>query len=178
MSVELKVRTELGEVFLDEAKARCRDAKKAFESCCQKVKKQSPVHQELWYERQNSAFAIMLSVFATEAYINMIGHDKLDPEIWKELERLKLEKKWFLIPKLISGKTFDRDDPLFKNFIRIIDLRNYLVHYKDYEPKEFVNHDSGIKVSGIHEYLSAKNAELACTTAEKMIKQLNKYLGI
>ena len=177
MNSGLMVRMELTDIFLDDAKNRAQKAKKASEDMCQKVKIKKPVHQELWGETTNSIHAIMLSVFALESYINMIGHDRLDQEVWEELKLLKLENKWILFPKLISGKTFNKEDQLFKDFIDIIKQRNYLVHYKDYTPKEFVSHSSGILVAEFHKKVNSENAILACTTAEKMIEQIQIFLG-
>lgn len=174
MPDEIKVRTELNEIFLDEAERRLHSSQKAFKAICENVKNKNPVHQELWNEEMDSLHSIILSVFTLESYINMVGHDGLSKEKWELLKLDKLERKWYIFPLILTGKTFDINSQLFKDFRHIIDLRNYLVHYKDYDYNEFVDHPSNIKVAGIYDHVNAKNAELAFTTAEKMIEQLKK----
>lgn len=118
----------------------------------------------------------MFSVFALEAHINRIGHDRLDSKEWKKRERDRIRDKWLEFPKLISGKTFDKNSQLYKDFDEIVKLRNYLVHFKDYEYQEFVAHPCGNDVIGTYEHINVKNAELAHNTANGMMVELDKIL--
>jgi len=144
-SVTYRARTDFADIYIKEAKRQAKIAREAFDKSLKSDGEERG--DALWREKQASLFTILLSVFALEAHINRIGHDKLKDEVWEELERLRLEKKWFLFPNLIKGESFDKEGQLFKNFRNIIGLRNYLVHYKDFDFQEFVEHPCGKKNS-------------------------------
>ena len=116
----IRGRTDMADIYIKEAERCVRKARDAFNMSLKT--KGDDNNKILWEEKQNSLFTIMFSVFALEAHINRIGHDKLEKDIWGELERFRLEQKWFFFPKLINGKTFDREAQLFKDFRNIIGL--------------------------------------------------------
>jgi len=170
-SVTYRARTEMADIYLKEAERQVEKARQSFDISL-KSKDNNERSKALRDEKQSSLFTIMFSVFALESYINMVGHDKLSKEEWELLKLDKLERKWYIFPTVLTKKPFDITSQLFRNFRRIIDLRNYLVHYKDYDYKEFVEHPCSTQVSGIYEHVNVENAELAYNTANDMIKKL------
>jgi len=177
-SVTFTARADLSHSYIKEAERRMNEATGAYSLACAKVKKKEPAHNEIAQERHASTFSIMFSVFALEAYINMKGHDLLEKDLWEEYKRkLNIKEKWHFFPLLIKGKTFDINSQLFKDFDKIIEWRNYLVHYKDYTSKPLVPHPSGGgQVPGICEITNEKNARFAYETATQMIQELDKLL--
>lgn len=167
-------RADMADVYIKEAGRCVEKAREAYEASLNTDGDER--RTALWKEKQNSLFTIMFSVFALEAHINKIGHDGLDSEEWEKRERDRIRDKWLEFPKLISGKTFDKTTPLYKNFDEIVKLRNYLVHFKDYEYQEFVAHPCGSNVVGTYEKVNVENAELAYNTANGMMKELDKIL--
>jgi len=170
----IRGRTDMTDVYIKEAESCSKKAREAFLLSLNTDGNNR--NKALWEEKQNSIFAILFSVFSLEAHINRIGNDELEKEIWGELERMKLEQKWLVFPMLLNGKTYDIETKLFKNFRKVIGLRNYLVHFKDYEYKELVEHPCGTNVIGIYEHVNVKNAELSYNTAKEMIKELGNLL--
>jgi hypothetical protein len=168
----IRGRTDMADIYIKEAQRYAQEARTAFKNTV--ATHGNVKHFEA--EIKNSQKAIMFSVFAFEAHINRIGHDKLDPEIWDVLERNGTEDKWFLFPILITGKKFEIEEQLLKDFRSTIHLRNYLVHFKDYEYKELVPHPCGTNVTGIYEHVNVKNAELAYVTASRMITKIDEFL--
>lgn len=165
---------DMTDVYIKEAGRQVKRAKEAFNTSLKTEGEERK--KALWDEKQGALFTIIFSVFALEAEINKIGHDSLDNDVWEGLKRIRLAQKWFLFPKLIKDTSFNRDDRLFKNFRTVIDLRNRLVHFKDYEYKEFIEHKCGNRVEGSYEYINVDNAELAYKTAINMMKELKNIL--
>lgn len=175
---EIKTRGELFWVYRREAEKFLQQSKENYYTILKIVKdKKKSIRKELFEEESNSVFCIITSVLALESLINMIGNDWLEPSIWEELERLQLNKKILIIPKLITGKTFNKKAAPFTDFIKINDLRNYLVHFKSFSEKGLVKHDSEIDVFPSYEKMNYKNAKYAYDTMEKMITELESILG-
>ena len=173
-TVQYRGRTDMADVYIKEAGRCVEKAKGEYETSLNTDGKDRT--DALWEEKQNSLFTIMFSVFALEAHINMIGHDRLDSEEWKKLKDGGIRQKWLDFPMLISGKSFDKTTQLYQDFDKIVKLRNNLVHFKDYDYEEFVDHPCGNKVPEIYEDVNVKNAELAYTTANGMMKELATIL--
>jgi len=168
----IRGRTDMANIYIKEAQRYAKAARTAFDNTLT-----TPDDVNLLEtERNNSQIAIIFSVFALEAHINKIGHDNLHPDIWDALERKRTEDKWFLFPKLITGNKFEVEEQLLKDFRNIIKLRDYLVHFKDYDYKELFPHPCGRNVIGIYELVNTINAELASNIAIKMITKLNEFL--
>ena len=167
-------RTDMADVYIKEAGRCVKEAREAFGNSLNADGEDRA--DALVKEKQKSLYTIMFSVFALEAHINRIGHDKLNNGLWNEFERTRLTQKWIIFPNLISGRTFDTNSTLFKNFRHVVNLRNYLVHFKDYEYKEFVAHPCGDDVVGTYEKVNVKNAELAYNTANGMMEELATIL--
>lgn len=173
----IRARTDLAHIYIKEAERKTKEAKEAYHKSIT-TKDGRERADAVWRERQSSLFAILFSAFALEAHINRIGYDMLGEETFNLVKLLKLENKWLLFPKLLKGKTFDENSQLFKDFKKLIELRNKFVHYKMYAYKELVEHPSGVKVPGIYEDTNAEKAEFAYEVAKKMILELDELLGI
>jgi hypothetical protein len=68
-----------------------------------------------------------------------------DNPLWyipdSDLERWELQKKLLLIPQFLFRKTFDKGAHPYQDMQVLIQVRNYLAHYKMYEkaPKSFAD---------------------------------------
>ena len=177
-SVTFTARTDLSHSYIKEAERKMNEATAAYSLACEKVKKKEPAHEEIAQERHAATLSIMFSAFALEGYINMKGHDLLEPKVWEEYKRRSnVIDKWILFPLFIKGKTFGINDQLFKDFKDVIKWRNDLVHYKEYESKPMIPHPSGGgKVPAIYKITNQKNARFAYETATMMIRELDKLL--
>jgi hypothetical protein len=173
-AVRARGRTDMDDIYIKEAERRVKRAQDAFTASLNTDGDER--NKALWGEKQNSLFTIMCSVFTLEAHINRIGHDRLSETKWEDNKRKPIREKWINFPKWISGNTFDKTSQLWNDFDTIVDLRNELVHFKDYDFKEFVDHPCGIKVVGLYEIVNKDNACLAYNTAIKMIDELKKLL--
>ena len=80
-----------------------------------------------------SALAIVSALTATESYINWFAKENT-PRFYKEIEQFRLADKWYFVPALACGKTFDKGTQPFQDFTRVIKIRNETVHPK---PKLF-----------------------------------------
>lgn len=117
----------------------------------------------------------ILSSACLEAHINARAQDVLLAAHYRAFERLALDGKWLLFPKLASGGEFDPGAEPFQTFAKMLRWRNALVHYKQrreqtygwYEPPRFLD-DLG---------LTLENAERAFATTADMIVHLAKKLG-
>jgi hypothetical protein len=168
----IRGRTDMADIYIKEAQRYTQEARTAFENTL-------ATHGDVRHfiaERTNSQKAILFSVFALEAHINRIGHDQLDPKVWNVSEKKRMEIKWFSFPLSITGKEFKVEEQLLEDFRFIINLRNYLVHFKDYEYKELVPHPCGTNVTGIYEHVNVNNAELASGTASQMMIKIDEFL--
>ena len=174
-STKVKARTDLADIYLREAGRLAVNAYEILEKSLEITDKKE-LGKLSSEEIKDSIVSILLSVFALEAYINKIGHDKLDKEIWKSTERNSLKSKWLTYPLIIAGKTFDTEKQPFKKFKEMIQWRNKFAHYTMYDYEVLVNHPSGIKAQSIYKYANAKNAQISFIFATNMIQELDKML--
>lgn len=92
--------------------------------------------------RRASRKAVMLAVASLEAFVNDVASTEL--LIWKEEDRLSLLDKWIIVPRALSGRTFDRGTEPFQGFQRLVVLRHKLVHPKTRRARlEHPNVDAG-----------------------------------
>lgn len=173
-STKVKARTDLADIYLKESGRLVTDADRALELSI-KEKDAKRKGEFSFEERKSSIISILLSVFGLEAYINKIGHDKLE-DIWEVTERNSLPSKLLTYPLIITGKTLDKNKAPFSNFKEIKKWRDELVHYKMYESKDLVEHPSGIKVPAIYKIANAQNAKLAFDTVTEIIGEIEKML--
>ncbi|MBZ9571751.1 hypothetical protein KJA15_00195 [Patescibacteria group bacterium] len=166
------MRKELDREYLAKARVDLDKAKESYRNSIDKKKDIRNRFGSIGQEMKSSHNVILFSHFALEAYINKIGHDYLDPNIWENLSDISMRKKYSLIPLLITGKKFDKK----RGIKQLTNWRNDLVHYKDFDLKEPVPHDSGTDVPGIYDIIKFKNAEKAYNCAKSIIDKLEKFL--
>lgn len=119
----------------------------------------------------------VLTSLCLEAYINLLGKEKLNPKsIFEYFDSLTIEGKWYLFPIIMrKNKTFDKGSEPFQSFIKLINYRNKLVHFKG-------------KTDNWHSYLpptffeqlglTIQQAEKSQKIAFEMIQLLCKYCAI
>jgi hypothetical protein len=125
-----------------------------------------------------SSIAIVASFLCLESYINGYGATRLDPALWKACDRMPIDAKWLVIPKLATGLTFSRGHEPLQSFIWLRNLRNYAVHFVE---KTF---KMGFDTSAAHpptqvlepyQKFSAANAAKACDVVRSMIVSLHDF---
>jgi len=124
---------------------------------------------------QQLALVHILSAIALEAHINIRAESRLEGRFWRAFERLNVDAKWLLLPKVLGLPGFDPGAEPFQGFDRLISLRNALVHYKPQreEYHGFDNPDGFAKKLS----LSIEAGEWSLHTAEAMVIELAKQLG-
>lgn len=86
----------------------------------------------------SSAITIVFAAFYLEAYIYIFAQKYLSRKyIAKHLEKLSLESKWIIIPKLITGKDYPTGSQAYQDLIKVVKLRNDLAHPKP-TPTEYL----------------------------------------
>lgn len=75
----------------------------------------------------------ILSTASLESHINNRAKDFLDGRMLDQFERISLEAKWLMLPKMIGATGFDPGAQPYQSFSKLITLRNELVHYKGRE---------------------------------------------
>lgn len=75
--------------------------------------------------------SLAFSALAIEAYIYDYAARKLTDNFAKlHLDKLDLVSRWVVIPKLVTGKDFPKDEQAFCLLKQLIQNRNYIVHNK------------------------------------------------
>jgi hypothetical protein len=111
-------------------------------------------------EQTHSLVSILMSFLALEAFINMVGGDRLGSR-YRHYDRMPPEGKWLEVTRLVSksGKTFDEDGPELRGLSTLRSWRNLLTHYKgEYEEVQQTHRGGETKVEAL---LSAENATRA-----------------
>lgn len=82
-------------------------------------------------ERTHSLVAILMAYFALEAFINMVGEDRLGSR-FRYYDRMPPEGKWMEVTRLVSktGQTFAEDGEELRALTMLRTWRNMLTHYK------------------------------------------------
>lgn len=68
--------------------------------------------------------------FSCEAYINLYGIERLGKDEFESFERLPPEDKWIVIPRIATGRTFDKGGEPFQTLAQLVKTRNEWVHHK------------------------------------------------
>ena len=129
--------------------------------------------------RRAARKAVMLVAVSLEAYINDVGSTELS--VWKEEDRLSLLDKWIIVPRALSGTTFDRGATPFQDLRDVVELRNKLVHPK--------THRTRLELSEVGEGLArtmaapaddaAVNAgRIACVAARDLHLEFSRLTGL
>jgi len=75
--------------------------------------------------------SIVFGIMTLESFINQYVSEKVSSNyLKKHLDKLSIESKWVVIPKLVTGNSIDTDCQAFEHFVQLIRLRNKLVHDK------------------------------------------------
>lgn len=167
-------------------------AKKSLEDCCRfrnlcdKAPKMEDKIGHQLNEMQNSMMCFLFCVTCLEAYINTYGGDKIlnllekkrgdtSKLLWEKLERLRLEDKWFTVPKLLLEKTFELKEEPYKSLKWLVDKRNFIVHYKAKfrEPKVDRLGNTGADI--VFTEYTLETAEKAFQLVKNIIKTLHNF---
>jgi len=135
-------------------------------------------HAGLSEQMKYSSIAIVASFLCLESYINGYGATRLDPALWRACDRMPIDAKWLVIPKLATGMTFSRGHEPFQSFIWLRNLRNYAVHYVEKTLKmEFDTSAAHPPTEVLEPYqkFSANNAVKACDIVRSMILSLHQF---
>ena len=74
--------------------------------------------------------AIVMSVQALEAFINVQAKERLSSALWDSIEWLNITNKWLVVTRLATGKECEKGEQPFQDFDALVKFRNALVHYK------------------------------------------------
>lgn len=127
----------------------------------------SPANRE--EEQTHSLVAILMSFLALEAFINMVGWDRLGGR-YRHYDRMSPEGKWMEVTRLVSktGKTFVEDSEELRALSTLRSWRNMLTHYKgEYEEVQQTPRGGETRVEAL---LSAENAARAVEIAQALYR--------
>jgi hypothetical protein len=113
--------------------------------------------------------SILMSFLALEAFINMVGGDRLGSR-YRHYDRMSLEGKWLEVTRLATkqGKTFGEDSQEMRALATLRSWRNLLTHYKgEYEEVQPANRGGETKIEAL---LSAENAARALEIAHNLYR--------
>jgi len=120
-------------------------------------------------EQTHSLVALLMSFLAVEAFINMVGADRLGSR-YRHYDRMSPEGKWMEVTRLVSktGKTFDEDGEDLRALSTLRTWRNMLTHYKgEYEDVQHAGRGGETKIEAL---LSADNAAKAVEIARNLYR--------
>jgi predicted dehydrogenase len=120
-------------------------------------------------EQTHSLVSILMSFLALEAFINMVGGDRLGSR-YRHYDRMSLEGKWLEVTRLVTkqGKTFDEDSQEMRALATLRSWRNMLTHYKgEYEEIQQANRGGETRIEAL---LSAENAARALEIARTLYR--------
>lgn len=117
----------------------------------------------------------ILSSACMEAHINTTAKRERPAAEFDAFDKLTLEGKWRLLPRLLGKQGFDAGAEPFQTFAKLVRWRNALVHYK-----ERVGQWAGWKLPEYLEPmgLTADAARAAYEAAKAMIARLCLVLGL
>lgn len=125
-------------------------------------------------EQTHSLVAVLMSFLALEAFINMVGADRLGGR-FRYYDRMPPEGKWAEVTRLVSktGKTFDEDGPEMRALSTLRTWRNMLTHYKgEYEDIQQPGRGGETRIEAL---LSAENAARAVETARMLHRAFYEF---
>jgi hypothetical protein len=134
--------------------------------------RQTPPYRE--GERTHSLLAVLMSFLALEAFVNMVGSDRLGPR-YRYYDRMPPEGKWAEVTRLVSktGKTFDEEGPEMRALGTLRTWRNMLTHYKgEYEDVQQSGRGGETRIEAL---LSAENANRAVEIARMLYRAFYEF---
>ncbi len=120
-------------------------------------------------EHTHSLLAVLMSYFALEAFINMVGADRLGDR-FRHYDRMSPEGKWVEVTRLVSksGKTFAEEGSELRALSTLRTWRNMLTHYKgEYEDVQQSGRGGETRIDAL---LSAENAAQAVEIARTLYR--------
>lgn len=120
-------------------------------------------------EQTHSLVSMLMSFLALEAFINMVGGDRLGSR-YRHYDRMSPEGKWMEVTRLASktGKTFDENGEELRALSMLRTWRNMLTHYKgEYEEVQQAGRGGETKVEAL---LCAENAARAVEIARTLYR--------
>jgi hypothetical protein len=117
-------------------------------------------------ERTHSLLGVLMAYFAVEAFINMVGQDRLGAR-FKHYDRMSPEGKWLEVTRLTSktGRTFEEEGKELAALSRLRSWRNMLTHYKG----RYEDTQAG-RETQVDALLCAENAKQAVDTATMLYR--------
>jgi hypothetical protein len=117
-------------------------------------------------ERTHSLLSVLMAYFAVEAFINMVGQDRLGAR-FRHYDRMSPEGKWLEVTRLVSktGRTFAEDGKEISALSTLRSWRNTLTHYKG----RYEDTQAGGETQ-VDALLSAANAKQAVETATALYR--------
>lgn len=117
-------------------------------------------------ERTHSLVSVLMAYFAVEAFINMVGQDRLGGR-FRHYDRMSPEGKWLEVTRLVSktGRTFTDDGKELSALSTLRSWRNMLTHYKG----RYKDTQAGGETQ-VDALLSAANAKHAVDTATMLYR--------
>ncbi|HLY24056.1 MAG TPA: hypothetical protein VKT83_16440 [bacterium] len=117
-------------------------------------------------ERTHSLLSVLMAYFAVEAFINMVGQDRLGGR-FRHYDRMSPEGKWLEVTRLVSktGRTFDDDGKELSALSTLRSWRNTLTHYKG----RYEDTQTG-RETQVDALLSAEHAKQAVDTATMLYR--------
>jgi hypothetical protein len=120
-------------------------------------------------EQTHSLVSLLMSFLALEAFINMVGGDRLGSR-YRHYDRMSPEGKWLEVTRLVSktGKTFGEDSKDLRALSTLRIWRNMLTHYKgEYEEVQQTGRGGETSYEAL---LTAENAARAVEIARAMYR--------
>ncbi|TMI82302.1 MAG: hypothetical protein E6H04_05035 [Bacillati bacterium ANGP1] len=120
-------------------------------------------------EQTHSLVSLLMSFLALEAFINMVGGDRLGSR-YRHYDRMSPEGKWLEVTRLVSktGRTFVEDGKDLRALSTLRIWRNLLTHYKgEYEEVQQAGRGGETTVEAL---LTAENAARAVEIARTLYR--------
>ena len=120
-------------------------------------------------EQTHSLVSLLMSFLALEAFINMVGGDRLGSR-YRHYDRMSPEGKWLEVTRLVSktGRTFAEDGKDLRALSTLRIWRNLLTHYKgEYEEVQQAGRGGETTVEAL---LTAENAAKAVEIARTLYR--------
>ena len=133
---------------------------------------------DLEKEIEHSIQAILLAHAFLEAYINLIGKDRLEGSsnisnqiLWEVIQGRKpgFKLKWSWVVRAVTGKSLEDDRDLWNRLDKLNNLRNAMAHYK-------FKLSNGVE-SWEEKYFRAGNTIMAVSIAEQLVRKFHELDG-
>jgi hypothetical protein len=117
---------------------------------------------------KTSTVSVVFSAMAIEAFINEYGISQSSKKFFKNhLDNLHLISKLIIIPKLANKRLLDTNGQLYEDVVWLINLRNYLVHFRKSERNiEDIDYSDPMAQN---DFILEQHSERAVKTMEALI---------